>query len=446
VLFPTILKRKEPFLISLKTPIVRVFQKPKDLLFYDERKFKEFAETKGKKFEKKYYKGLGTTKPEDVPDTFGTKIVEYITDEETDKHMNKVFHKKFADDRKKWLEEHNPSEYISLDDGDSNMTMTISDFINGEMIKFSIDDCARSIPCMIDGLKNSQRKCLYAVKKKKLQFHSKSLKVAQLGGYVAEQTNYHHGEQNLYETIVKMANEYVGSNNIPLFYRDGMFSTRLNFKDAASARYIYTKMDMLTEFIFRSEDDVLLRHNIDDGDIVEPVFYVPIIPMVLINGVTAAIGSGYSSNIPNYNPLDIIQSIKIWLLNDGKIFTSTSSPEENETISVLPEFKPWYRNFKGEIVKVDSNKFMTKGNITKIKSGTYEITELPIGLSTDKFKEMLEDLIEAKQIKTLQNHSTPKKVNFIITSVNEDINIEDEIKLYTYLQNAFIQLFTHTAN
>lgn len=440
-LFPSLLIRKEPFIVSMKTPIVRVFKsKVDDLLFYDERNFKDYASKQTKKFDKKYYKGLGTTKPEDVPDTFGTKMVEYNIDENTNSNMNKVFHKKYSDDRKEWLANYNGDNYISLDNGDQFIKMGISNFLDGEMIKFSINDCKRSIPSGIDGLKESQRKILYSVKKRNLKYSGKSLKVAQLGGYVAEHTNYHHGEQNLYETITKMANEYPGTNNIPLLYRDGMFGTRLSNKDAASARYIFTKMDILTNLIFRPEDDILLEKVIDDGDEVEPKFYVPIIPMILANGVTAAIGSGWSCCIPNYNPLDLIKSIKIWLKNDGKVLIIN---EEMRT-SLLPEIFPWYRDFDGTIEKINDNKYITYGICNEgKKKGTYNITELPIGMWTDKFKENLEDLLVEKQIKNIVNHSTTKKVNFTITEIPDEMNVnKDTLKMYTYLHTSNMVMFT----
>jgi DNA gyrase/topoisomerase IV subunit B len=433
-LFPSLLLREVPFVVSMKTPIVRVFRnKLDDILFYDERKFKQYALKQKNNFDKKYYKGLGTTKPEDVPDTFGLKMVEYINDENTTHNMNKVFHKNHSDDRKNWLSEYDASNYISLDDCDKVYKMNISSFIDGEMIKFSIDDCKRSIPCIIDGLKESQRKIIYSVKKKGLKHTGNSLKVAQLGGYVAEHTNYHHGEQNLYDTIVKIANEFPGSNNIPLLYRDGMFGTRIHGgKDAASARYIYTKMDMLTHLIFRQEDDVILEYREDDGDVVEPKFYVPIIPMLLVNGINAAIGSGWSCNVPNYNPIDLINCIKIWLENDGKIIERCDS--DNSITSLLPQLKPWYRDFEGSIEPCGHNKFITKGIISETKPGIKTITELPIGLWTDKFKDNLEAHLESKNIKSMKNYSTPKKVNFVITEAKNGFVADVEtLKLHTYL-------------
>jgi len=222
-LFPTLLEREDPYVVSMATPIVRVFNKGGDILFYDENRFRKFQDEQTKSFKSKYYKGLGSTKPEDVPDTFGMKMIEYKIDINTNKNMNKVFHKKFADTRKEWLENYDPNSNFSLDDQGELVDMNISNFLNNEVIKFSHNDCKRSIPSLFDGLKQSQRKVLFAVKKRGLTSNKPTLKVAQLGGYVAEHTNYHHGEQNLFDTIVNMAHDFVGSNNIPLLERDGMF-------------------------------------------------------------------------------------------------------------------------------------------------------------------------------------------------------------------------------
>lgn len=437
-LFPSVLKRKEPFLVSMQTPIVRVFNKGGDILFYDENRFKDYVKKQNKTVKSKYYKGLGTTKIEDVPDTFGEKMVEYVKDDKLDESINKVFHKDFADERKKWLENYNPNPEFSLDDGGKMIEMKMSNFVNNEVIKFSHEDCKRSIPSLFDGLKQSQRKLIFSVKKRNLLYSKPSLKVAQLGGYVAEHTNYHHGEQNLYQTIVKMAQEFPGSNNIPLLYRDGQFGSRNDGgSDAASPRYIFTKMESLTPLIFREEDDVLLNYIDDDGDLVEPEFYIPIIPMILVNGCTA-IGTGWSSSIPCYNPKDLIECIKIWMEHDGKVITNDE--KGNITSSLFPELLPWYRGFTGKIETKD-NKIITYGNITKEKNKV-NITELPIGMWTNKFKEFCEDLIVEKKIKSMNNNSTVKKVNFTLTETEDGLSCNlNNLKLHSYLYTTNMVVF-----
>ena len=441
-LFPSLLERSVSFIVSMKTPIARVTKSGQaDLLFYDERRFNDWLEKQVGKVNVKYYKGLGTTRTEDVPDTFGLKMVEYVTDVDTNTNMNKAFHKDHADSRKTWLGNYVPSKNLfSLDDQVQTTSMKITDFIDGEMIKFSHADCARSIPSGIDGLKESQRKILYAVRKRKLRFNGPSLKVAQLSGYTAEHSNYHHGEQNLQDTIIGMANEFPGTNNIPLLYRDGQFGSRLDGgADAASPRYIFTKMDMLTEYIFREEDDPILKAVNDDGDFVQPEFYVPIIPMILVNGCVG-IGTGWSCNIPCYNPIDLISAVRLWIEQAGDVLEHDENG--NLITSMFSEFIPWYRGLKGPLTKNGENRFISHGVIEKGKKDTVIITELPVGMWTNKFKETCEDLVQEKQLKSMKNYSTPGEVNIVLNETENGISCNlSNLKLHSYVYVSNMVLF-----
>ena len=443
-MFPTLLNREESYIIGMKTPIARVFggKREMDKLFYDERRFNDFLSKQTKKINAKYYKGLGTTREEDVPDTFGLKMVEYVNDEFASMNMNKVFHKKHADARKEWLEGYNPATYsFSLDDQDSICQMNLSNFLNGEMIKFSHADCARSLPHMVDGLKESQRKILYAVFKRNLKFSGSSLKVAQLSGYTAEHSNYHHGEQNLQDTIINMASGFPGANNIPLLYPDGGFGTRLEGgKDAASARYIYTKLEGMTEYIFKSDDLPLLTQVNDDGDLVQPEYYIPIIPMILVNGCTAGIGTGWSCTVPCYNPLDLVEAIRTWLENDHNIIVE--DPDTGIRSSLLTELNPWYRGFKGDISKSGDNRFTTEGIVEENTKTSKKVTELPIGLWTNKFKEFCEDLVAEKKLKSMKNYSTTRDVEFILTESPDGLSCnKNNLKLESYVYTSNMVMF-----
>jgi len=217
-----------------------------------------------------------------------------------------------------------------------------------------------------------------------------------------------------------------------------MFGTRISLgKDAASARYIFTKMETLTPLLFRDEDDVLLTYVVDDGDVVEPEFYIPILPTILINGATG-IGSGWSSNIPCFNPTDILESVRTWIDNDGEVLLE--DPDDGSQLSLFPEIKPWYRDFDGAIVK-ENDKYVTYGIINK-SSDKVKVTELPIGMSTDKFKENCEDWLVNKNIKSMKNYSTPKKVDFLITESDDGLNCTlENMKLYSYLHLSNMVLF-----
>ena len=419
-MFPSLYKRDESFIISMETPIVKVFDGKKEIPFYREENYHKYVEQvgEGKKLKVKYYKGLGTSNDDEIQNTFGKKVVEYIYDENTDKNMDKVFHVKNSNDRKDWLENYDPKSLEIIDDENIVSQMNISDFINKELIKFSIDDCKRSIPNIFDGLKQSQRKILYATF---LKNPKESIKVAQLAGFVAEKTNYHHGEMCLFDTITKMAQDFVGSNNIPYLEKDGQFGTRILLgKDAANGRYIFTKLEKLTRLLFPEEDDVLLTSVIDDGDKVEPEYYIPILPMILINGCSAGIGTGWSCQVPQFNPIDVIKCVKIWL---KKKTIYDKGEQEGEVYSLLPELLPWYRGYKGTIEKVSTNKYNSIGIMSK-DGDKINITELPVQVATEKYKEFLEDLLEEKKIKTLENYCTPNTINFVFKENDKELDLE----------------------
>lgn len=444
-LFPTLLERNPAFVTAMRTPIVRIYYKNSDLSFYTLEDFKKYQSLNpDKKGDVKYFKGLGTNNNKEIETSFGKKMIEFIKDVNTDQNMDKVFHSKFSDERKRWLEQYDPSKDTEIISKNSLQLLNISDFLDKEMIKFSIDDCKRSIPNMVDGLKESHRKILYATFLKNLKYTGKTMKVAQLAGFVAEKTNYHHGEQCLFDTITKLAHDFVGSNNIPYLYRDGQFGTRLSGgKDAANARYIFTKLDILTRLLFRPEDDVLLTHIIDDGDKVEPVFFVPIIPTILVNGCTAGIGTGWSSQVPCYNPLDLVQCVRVWLEN--KCYKDVQKEDEIKAY-VFPEITPWYRGFTGTIEKVDKNKFVTKGSFEKKKgkNSVAVVTELPISLWTEKFKDFVEELVECKDIKSYKNYSTDVVINFQLEQSKDGMECTTEnLKLTSNISTNNMVLFTN---
>ena len=154
---------------------------------------------------------------------------------------------------------------------------------------------------------------------------------------------------------------------------------------------------------------------IDDGVFVEPEFYVPCIPMVLANPCKAAIGTGWSSTIPGFNPLDLIRCIKIWLDNDG-----CAADEEGN--SLFPDLLPWYRGFRGVIEQIDTNKFMTYGIIDRIDESTVVVRELPVGMWTEDFESMLQDMKAEKDPKKMKIKSF--RINYTVSEVYFEIDEE----------------------
>ena len=181
-----------------------------------------------------------------------------------------------------------------------------STFIDKDLIHFSNYDNQRSIPSMCDGLKPSQRKILFSVFKRNLK---KGIKVAQLTGYVSEQSCYHHGETSLNEAIINMAQDYVGSNNINLLYPDGQFGTRLQGgNDSGAPRYIWTYMSKITQVLFNPNDLPILKYNVEEGQQIEPEWYIPIIPMNLVKVVKVLVQD--LQKITSYNQLILIKNIR----------------------------------------------------------------------------------------------------------------------------------------
>ena len=362
------------FIGFMNTPILKANKANQTLMFYNDGEYEEWKtqnDTKGWKI--KYYKGLGTSTGKEFREYFEQKkIVGFEHNGKlSDDAIDMVFNKKRADDRKEWLEDYNRDSYLDT----NNPTVSYEDFISKELIHFSKYDCDRSIPNLMDGLKTSLRKILFATFKKNL---TTEIKVAQFSGYVSEHSCYHHGEASLNGAIIGMAQNFVGSNNINLLIPSGQFGTRLQGgNDSASERYIFTLLNKLTRIIFPSMDDNILKYLNDDGTPVEPIFYAPIIPMILVNG-SKGIGTGFSTDIMCYNPLQIIDYIK--------------SKLNSEKYNL--DFIPYYEGFQGTIEKISETKFLLKGKYEKIAPDKIRVTELPIGYWTESFKEHLESLIE----------------------------------------------------
>lgn len=392
------------FISFMNTPILRAKKGAQTKLFYNEGEYARWKESLGESgttgWTIKYFKGLGTSTSSEFKEYFANKkIVDFeYNGGSSDDTIDKVFNKKRPDDRKTWLENYDKNAYLDT----SSAKVNYEQFMDREMIHFSTYDCARSIPNMMDGLKISLRKILYSAFKRKL---TAEIKVAQFSGYVSEHSAYHHGEASLNGAIVNMAQNYVGSNNINLLMPNGQFGTRLHGgDDSASERYIFTMLNPLTRAIFPEADDPVLHHLNDDGTMVEPEFYVPIIPFALINGISG-IGTGFSSSIPSFSPLDLIDYLqaKLKRLKGGH------------------EFVPYYEGFRGTVQKVDSHKYLTKGLYEKIDTDKIRITELPIGTWTMPYISFLEGLADGTTDK--QGKKIPPSIRDF-TSLSTEVNVD----------------------
>ncbi|TBU56240.1 type II DNA topoisomerase [Dichomitus squalens] len=397
--YPSLLKLPK-FLVEFITPVVRVWKGKQVINFYTIPEYEMWLEQTpdSHKWQHKYYKGLGTSKDEDARDYFRDMkrhMIPFSTSKEGDRELIELaFSKKKADDRKEWLRQFKPGTYLDH----TQREIPLSEFINRELILFSMADNIRSIPSVADGLKPGQRKVIWSCFKRNLK---KEIKVAQLVGYVSEVSAYHHGEASLMATIINLAQDFVGSNNINLLMPNGQFGTRdQGGKDHAAARYIFTELAPIVRTLMHPADDAILTYQQDDGRQVEPEWYMPIVPMVLVNGAEG-IGTGWSTTIPAYNPEDIVANIRRLMNN-----------EEQEPML------PWWRGFSGTVKKVGDNKYDVIGTCTKLDDTTVEITELPIHRWTQNFKAELEAMIGEKgdgSVKDYEEHHNNMNVHFIVT-------------------------------
>ncbi|GAB2260936.1 hypothetical protein Droror1_Dr00011791 [Drosera rotundifolia] len=444
--WPSLL-RVPSFVIEFITPLVKAKnERTKQIIpFYAMPDYEAWIESLGGNLTGwtiKYYKGLGTSKSSEGKDYFKDlemhrKDFVWVSDQDSDA-IELAFSKKKIDARKSWLLQYEPGNTMDQ----REKYIKYSDFVHKELILFSLADLQRSIPSICDGLKPGQRKVLFCGFKRNLV---KEAKLAQFAGYVSEQSAYHHGEQSLYGTIIGMAQDYVGSNNINLFEPAGQFGTRCQGgKDHASARYINTRLTPIARFLFPKDDDNIYTYLKEDGISVEPTWYLPVIPMVLVNG-SEGIGTGWSSYVPNYNPRDIIANIRRLLNNEP-----------------LEPMDPWYRGFKGTIEKTSESgtSYTVSGIIEEVDETAVVITELPIRRWTQDYKEFLEsnltdgndkpkenEKIKDRFVKDFRDYSTDLIAKFEVIMEPEKLiqarqeGLQKKFKLTTTINTSNMHLF-----
>lgn len=407
------------FVVSLVTPVIKASRAGKSVDFYTDAAFKSwYAQNQNQTgWRIKYYKGLGTSTSAEAREYFkaiDTLTVRFVVDERADEAIVLAFDKNKTDDRKKWLLESTGAQGLEVPYGEIQ-SLSISDFVHKDLVNFSLADIRRSIASVVDGFKPSQRKVMHACFQRNL---TGEMKVAQLAAYVSEKTCYHHGEVSLADTIVRLANNFVGSNNVALLVACGQFGTRLmGGKDASATRYIFTKLDPIARKLFDRRDDPVLRYLEDDGTPIEPDFFVPVLPMVLING-TEGIGTGFSTFVPPYKPEDVRANVARCIRGEEMV-----------------PMTPFFNGFEGRVYSTDDGVWVTEGVYA---NGT--ITELPPGRWTQDHKEFLDGLVEKKAISGYENNSTTERVRFKITGYRGKDPIGD-LKLQKQFRVSNMHLF-----
>jgi len=400
------------FLTYMATPIVKATKGRETRVFYSQYEYEQWREAEGKTgWKVKYYKGLGTSTRDEAKDYFAkVNAVKFDYTVESDPAIDLAFNKQRADDRKEWLKTYDPAALVP-----AGNKVKYDEFVHKDLIHFSYYNLERSIPSVMDGLKTSQRKILYAAFKRNL---TQEIRVAQFAGYVSEHTGYHHGEASLNETIVGMAQDFMGANNLAWLVPQGQFGTRIQGgKDAASPRYIHTYLQPYIRSLVPAADFEVLKYRDDDGLAVEPEWYAPVLPMLLVNGARG-IGTGYSTYIPPCNPKTIKETLIRFLRGQG---TLTDTP-----------LVPYFEGFKGT--------YTSEGvvGVYRKDKDEFVVSELPPGTWTADYREWLEKELAEGRIKDFSDTSTDRDICIRIKGIEEAALIKSlTTKIKTTNMHAF---------
>lgn len=389
-LFPSVLEAFPDFVRVFATPLVRASHGSQSWSFFNEVDFREWrAAREAAKLPLglvKYYKGLGALSNAFAKTLFADMDKHVVTlmfrGTPCSDNLARFFDERKADERKAFLtDSYDPERQFDF----SREEASIGEWCEGDVSHFLMYNNTRSLPHVVDGLKTSQRKVLHGCFKLRFVRGREEMKVFQMVGGIAAETKYHHGDASLTGTLTKMAAEYPGTNNVALLWGDGQFGSKLRH-NPASSRYISSFLEPVTRFLFPAADDHVLDYLEIEGKVVEPRFFHPIVPLVLINGAEG-IGSGWSTNLPQFNPTDVLGRVRHHI-------RTTLEPRGNDAIvEDPPPLTPWYRGFEGTIEANEDGSFTSVGAFSTTVVGTtarVTITQLPIGAKEDA--EYLEDL------------------------------------------------------
>jgi DNA topoisomerase-2 len=270
----------------------------------------------------------------------------------------------------------------------------------------------RAIPSVIDGFKPTQRKIIHISNQTWNTGSEKTLKVFQLSGKVASDCYYHHGDASLSNAIITMAQRF--KNNAPLLEEDGQFGS-LRSPQAGAPRYIGTKLSENFKLIYK--DFELLEYKEEEGESIEPKYFLPIVPAVLLNG-SSGIAVGFASNVLNRDIKSIIDAcVKV-----------LAGKEPGEV-------KPSLNGFNGEFIqdKENNKRWIIRGKYDKVNTTTVKITELPPSMTYEKYEDILDKLVDDKVIVTYDDNCKDN-IDYTIKFTRSDLDKLDEDKLIKLLK------------
>lgn len=399
-LWPSILRAEPKFFVKFGTPLVKVTNYPAGTEFFSMQEWEHWAALQtGEQPVPKYYKGLGTSTDSEAAEYFQNLARHTVKLEwrgaDDARALELAFSPHNASERKTWLlDKYDSTAFFDY----AQDTATHRDFFDRSFIHFSMYDCQRNIPHLMDGFKPSQRKAIFAARRRPRS----EMKVAAFAAFAMQATKYHHGETSMMEAVVRLAQNHVGTNNVNYLSPIGQFGSRLHDRsEHAQARYIGVRLEEITNKIFRPEDDAILNYEMDELTPVEPRHFLPVLPSVLLNGASG-IGTGWSTDTLCYHPEELAEAMR-------QVVSGNITPQ------VL---MPWFDRFAGEIYRDSgTGKFLSAGRWsigmsqkTRVRTpDSVEITELPVGTWTDPYKEwLLENKALQGIVKSIDSSRTGK--------------------------------------
>jgi len=409
VFYPHILEARPDFVRRIVTPLLKATPKQGNgevQAFFSMQAYTEWAAgVDTDRYIIKYYKGLGSSTVREAKEIFrnlARHTMVFSWDEHASAGLKAFFDDKMSDERKRILtDEYDVHAAVDY----SVTTLSVTDFLRRDMIHFSTYSNFRGLPSAIDGLTPARRKVLYYF----LHHVKGEIKVSQAAAGVAQKTMYLHGETSIIESIVGLAQEQTGTNNVALLLPIGQFGSRLDKPSVhAAPRYIFTALSNITRALFPQEDDAVLERRVEEGELIEPTFFLPVVPTILINGATG-IGCGFSTNVPCHSLPSVVACCRAALAGQP-----------------IPAPVPHYEGFRGTL-EVTPKSVLTHGTFQRLNDSAVLVTELPVGRWTDHF---LKDLKEGEKLKLqvvgVVNQSTEARVHVEVQFANSIADVPDE--------------------
>lgn len=299
--------------------------------------------------------------------------------------------------------------------------MKISDYFNTNVRDSNLYANYRVIPG-IDGLKNTQRKCLYV-----MQSQKQSDKVSNMASIISRETEYLHGNTSIEQVLSSLNVNYEGSgNNLVVLKGKGQFGSKFNPDAIGASRYVYTSKGDIFDYLYRKEDIAIYDEVYFEGTKIEPKTLLPV--LIPLYNMQYSIGSGFASFLLPRNPKDLANYL-IEFLNNGK-----------SNIKLMPSIKGW----NGSVDFVDG-KYIFKGIWKKLNTNRIEVTELKPFIGLEGYLIHLDKLIENKVIKSYQDESLNGEFKFILSipaTFWEEYDTEDKIYKVLNLTESLVENIT----